>query len=257
MNPLTRCVVVVCAVLVPVVAFADQDSVDGFLARTYTGAAGATMPYRLFVPAASARARALPLIVYLHGSGGAGTDNLRQISGGNTAGTHVWITAEMQARHPAFVVAPQIPGGTAWAAPSSDEPAPYAKLVLDLLAALSKEFAIDPDRIYITGQSLGGRGAWDLVSKRPNFFAGAIPVCGDGNAARIKAARDVAIWAFHGAKDPVVPVAGSRDLVAALKSAGSRVKYTEYPDVEHDAWVRAFAERELPDWLFAQRRNRR
>lgn len=256
MNRFLRCAAVACACLVPVVAFAEQDSVDGFLARTYTGGTGETMPYRLFIPAAAARARALPLIVYLHGGGGAGNDNLKQISGGNTAGTHVWTTKEMQARHPAFVVAPQIPGGRQWGAPSSDELAPDAKLVLDLVAALSKEFAIDADRIYITGQSLGGRGTWDLVSKRPDFFAGAIPVCGQANATRIKAARDVAIWAFHGAKDPVVPVAASRDLVAALKSAGSRVKYTEYPDVEHNAWVRAFAERELPDWLFAQRRNR-
>ena len=234
-----------------------QEPVDGFLARTYTGAAGETMPYRLFIPDQAARARALPLIIYLHGGGGAGTDNLRQISGGNTAGTRVWTTPEMQARHPAFVVAPQMPGGRQWGAPSLDELAPHAKLVLDLLAALSKEFAIDADRIYVTGQSLGGRGTWDLVSKRPDVFAAGIPVCGDGNATRIRAARDVGIWAFHGAKDPVVPVAGSRDMVAALKSVGSRVRYTEYPEVEHDAWVRAFAERELPDWLFAQRRQRR
>jgi len=233
-----------------------QDSVDGFLARTYTGAAGATMPYRLFIPDAAVRQRALPLIVYLHGGGGAGNDNLRQISGGNTAGTHLWTSRAMQARHPAFVVAPQIPGGRQWGAPSSDELAPAAKLLLDLLATLSKEFAIDADRIYVVGQSLGGRGTWDLVSKRPDLFAGGIPVCGDGNTTRIRAARDVAIWAFHGAKDPVVPVAGSRDLVAALKAAGSRVKYTEYEDVEHDAWVRAFAERELADWLFAQTRKR-
>ena len=232
-----------------------QDSVDGFLARTYKGAAGASMPYRLFIPDAAVRLRAVPLIVYLHGAGGAGTDNLRQITGGNTAGTHVWTAPEMQARHPAFVVAPQLPGGNQWSAPNSSELAPYAKLVLDLLASLSKEFSIDADRIYVMGQSLGGRGTWDLVSKRPELFAAAVPVCGDGSTTRVKAARAVAIWAFHGAKDPLVPVAGSRDLVAALKSAGSRVKYTEYPEVEHDAWTHAFAERELPNWLFAQTRQ--
>jgi predicted peptidase len=234
-----------------------QDTVDGFLARTHTGTAGTIMPYRLFIPSAAARLRPLPLIVYLHGSGGAGADNVRQISGGNTVGTHVWTAAEMQVRHPAFVVAPQLPGDNPWSAPESDEPAPYAKLVLELVANLSKEFAIDTDRIYLVGQSRGGRGTWDLVSKRPHLFAAAIPVCGDGNTTRVRAARDVAIWAFHGAKDPVVPVQGSRDLVAALNSAGSRVKYTEYPDVAHDAWIRAFAENELPDWLFAQTRGRR
>ena len=137
------------------------------------------------------------------------------------------------------------------------KPSTYAKLVLELLANLSKEFAIDANRVYLIGQSRGGRGTWDLVSKRPDLFAAVVPVCGDGNTTRVRAARDVAIWAFHGAKDPLVPVAGSRDLVAVLKAVGSRVRYTEYPDVEHDAWVRAFAEPELPDWLCAQTRARR
>jgi predicted peptidase len=234
-----------------------EDAVDGFVARTHRGAAGTDMPYRLFIPNAATRVRALPLIVYLHGGGGNGTDNLRQIGGGNTGGTRLWTASAMQARHPAFVVAPQKPGDNTWSAPDSDQPAPYAKLVLELVASLSKEFAIDAGRIYLIGQSAGGRGAWDLVSKRPDLFAAAVPVCGDGNTTRVRAARDVAIWAFHGAKDPVIPVQGSRDLVAALRSTGSSVQYTEYPDVEHDAWISAFAERDLADWLFAQTRVRR
>ena len=159
----------------------SQDVVDGFLARMHEGTTGISMPYRLFVPEARVRVRPLPLIVYLHGGGGAGTDNLRQITGGNTAGTHVWAATEMQARHPSFVVAPQLPGENQW---------------------------------------------------------------------------HVAIWAFHGAKDPTISVTGSRDLVAALRAVGSRVKYTEYPDAGHNVWTLAFAERELPDWLFAQNRAR-
>lgn len=227
-----------------------QDAVDGFMARTYTGSAGVSMPYRLFIPDRTVRVRALPLIVYLHGGGGAGTDNLRQITGGNTAGTHLWTVAETQMRHPAFVVAPQLPGDNLWSAPESEKPSTYAELVLELLENLSKEFAIDANRVYLIGQSRGGRGTWDLVSKRPDLFAAVVPVCGDGNTTRARAARDVAIWAFHRGEGSFVPVAGSRDLVAVLKAVGSRVRYTEYPDVEHDAWVRAFAEPELPDWLF-------
>jgi predicted peptidase len=233
-----------------------QDVVDGFVGRSFTGANGVTMPYRLFVPDARARVNRLPVVIYLHGSGGAGTDNLRQITGGNTSGTHLWIGPDIQARHPAFVLAPQLPGEHQWSAPDSDEVAPYAGLVLELLATLSREFAIDPDRVYLTGQSRGGRGTWDLVSKRPELFAAAVPLCGDGNAARIAAARRVAIWAFHGAKDETVPVAGSRELVAALRAAGSAVKYTEYPDAGHNVWTLAFADRDLPDWLFGQRRAR-
>ena len=87
---------------------AAQDLVDGFVARSFKGANGDTMPYRLFVPDATARTKPLPLILYLHGGGGVGRDNQRQISGGNTTGTHSWTTTEAQRKHPAFVLAPQL-----------------------------------------------------------------------------------------------------------------------------------------------------
>ena len=161
----------------------------------------------------------------------------------------------MQARYPAFVVAPQLPGDNEWAGKGADV-SPYAGLVLDLLTSLRREYAIDPNRIYLVGQSLGGFGTWDLISKRPGLFAAAIPLCGGGEITRIAAARGIPIWTFHGAKDQTVPVIRSRELVDALRAMGSPIKYTEYPEVAHDVWTRAFAERDLPDWLFAQRRAR-
>lgn len=243
--------------LASVTPAAGQDVVDGFAGRVLETVSGTSMPYRLFVPDPAARVRPLPLIVYLHGSGGAGRDNLKQISGGNTNGTRVWTRSEVQGRHPAFVVAPQLPDDEQWAAPGIDALAPYAAFVVELVASLSKEFRIDADRIYLTGQSRGGRGTWDIISKRPDLFAAAVPLCGDGNPSRVIAARLVPIWAFHGARDETIPVTGSRELVAALRAAGSTVKYTEYPDAGHNVWTVAYMERELPDWLFAQRRGRR
>jgi predicted peptidase len=231
-----------------------QDDVDGFAARSFVGANDLRISYRLFVPDASHRVRPLPVVIYLHGSGGIGTDNLRQISGGNTSGTHVWVSPQAQARHPAFVVAPQLPNGNRWDNPVADGIAPYAGLVIELLESLSREFAIDRDRVYLTGQSLGGAGTWDLVTKRPGLFAAAVPLCGVGTVSRAGAARHVPIWAFHGAKDGVVPVAGSREMVAALRAAGSAVKYTEYAEAGHDVWTLAYRERNLPDWLFDQKR---
>jgi predicted peptidase len=248
---------VMMAVLLISTVATGQEVVDGFAGRVLAGARGTKMPYRLYVPEERVRTRPLPLIVYLHGGGGAGDDNLRQISGGNTAGTRLFTSAAVQAKHPAFVVAPQMPARNTWSDFNSDTPAPYATLVLELVATLSREFMIDADRIYLTGQSLGGGGTWDLVSKRPNVFAAAVPLCGNGNAQRVQAARHISIWAFHGAQDEVVPVEGSRELVAALKSVGSSVKYTEYPDAGHDVWTRAYADPQLPDWLFAQKRSRR
>ena len=248
---------VVALLLASATPAAGQDEVDGFAARVLKGANGAALPYRLFVPDPEARARPLPLIVYLHGSGGAGRDNLKQISGGNTNGTHVWTTAELQRRHPTFVVAPQLPEEEQWAAPGLDQLAPYASLMVELVASLAKEFRIDADRIYLTGQSRGGRGTWDIASKRPELFAAAVPLCGDGNASRVIAARDLPIWAFHGARDEIIPVTGSRELVAALRAAGSSVRYTEYPDAGHNVWTVAYVEPQLADWLFAQRRGKR
>jgi predicted peptidase len=249
--------VALCSVTGDVRLNAAQADVDGFLQRTFTGTRIREMPYRLFVPAERERSRPLPAVVYLHGSGGAGTDNIKQISGGNTRGTHLWISREVQAQHPAFVIAPQLPGDNLWSAPNSDDLAPYAHAVVELLASLSKEFAIDPERIYLVGQSRGGRGTWDLIAKRPDLFAAAVPVCGDGNTTRIMTARDVPVWAFHGAKDDTVPVIGSREMTAALRAAGGTVKYTEYPDAGHDVWTLAFAEPGLPEWLFSQKRRRR
>ena len=236
---------------------ADQELRDGFVARTFQGTTGVQMPFRLFVPHDRVRSGPLPAIIFLHGGSGAGTDNVRQISGHNTPGTHVWTTPVMQARNPAFVIAPQLLGKNQWSAPDSDALAPYAALVVELLESLSREFAIDPQRVYLVGQSRGGRGTWDLIAKRPDLFAAAVPLCGDGNAARVVNARRVPVWAFHGAKDTIVPVTGSRDMVAGLRAVGSPVEYTEYPEAGHGVWRLVFAEPKLHRWLFAQARDPR
>ena len=132
-----------------------------------------------------------------------------------------------------------------------------ASLVIDLLESLSLEFAIDLDRVYLTGQSLGGYGTWDLIAKRPEVFAAAVPLCGEGAPSRAQAVRNVPVWVFHGAKDEAVPVSGSREMVAALRAVGGVVKYTEYPQVGHDVWTVAYVEEDLPGWLFGQKRPSR
>jgi predicted peptidase len=234
-----------------------QYTVDGFAARTLVGSNGMVMPYRLFIPDEKKRTQPLPAIIYLHGAGGIGTDNFKQIAGGNSTGTHLWVTPEMQARHSAFVIAPQMAPGNVWDNRRAEGLAPSAQLVIELLEQLSREFAIDRNRIYVTGQSLGGYGTWDLITKRPDLFAAAVPLCGIGTPSRASAVRDMPIWVFHGAKDDLVPVTASREMVAALKAVGSTVRYTEYADVGHGVWERAYAEPELPNWLFAQRRKAR
>jgi predicted peptidase len=216
---------------------------------------GKTMPYRLFVPDVTARREPTPLVVWLHGASGLGTDNLRQISeGGNDIGSRLWVRPELQARHPAFVVAPQMPAGFTWGNPASEKLTDYGALVIDLVEALAREFPIDRHRIYVVGQSMGGIGVWDLISKRPEMFAAAVPVCAMANVQRVTVASGVKVWAFHGAQDPGMLVSGAREVVAAFKAAGGVIKYTEYADGGHDIWSRAFADPDLPALLFAQKR---
>jgi predicted peptidase len=257
MQRIPSLVVALLVVLVsaPLTSVAKDDAIlDGFVAREYQSATGVKLPYRLFTPSSAKRDAELPLILYLHGSGGAGTDNRKQLSGGNTLGTHVWIESDAQQRHPAFVLAPQIPETSTWQS-SNDEPSPHVAALLELLDELRSELRVDARRIYIVGQSRGGFGVWDLISRYPDTFAAAVPLCGGGDTKQILSARDVAVWAFHGAKDDTVLVARSREMVEALRTVNSSVRYTEYPDVGHDVWTRAFAERDLPEWLFAQRRR--
>lgn len=242
---------VISLALVPVFSFAQ--GAGDFAARTYSTANGGSLPYRIFLPA-KATGSPLPAIIYLHGSGGAGADNFKQISGGNTLGTHLWTRADIQAWQQTVVIAPQIAVGAEWAAVDAGL-APATELLLQLVASLAQEKLIDPNRVYLVGQSLGGFGVWELISKRPEIFAAAVALCGGGDAGRVASASEVPMWAFHGAKDRTVPPHRSREMVAALKKAGGTVRYTEYPEAGHDVWTLAFSEPELPKWLLAQARN--
>jgi len=165
---------------------------------------------------------------------------------------------------PCFVVAPQCPEGKRWVEVDwgddrhdfDDRPSETMQLVIELLAALPKEFSIDADRLYVTGLSMGGFGTWDIISRFPDKFAAAAPVCGGGDEKLAGKIAGVPIWAFHGDKDTVVKPSRSRNMIAAIKEAGGRPRYTEYEGVGHDSWVRAYADPELMKWMFAQRLKR-
>ena len=229
-----------------------------FEARTHKG--DWMMPYRLFRPTVSGK---LPLVLYLHGSGGLGDDNLKQLGLGNVFGTRVWLLPENQKRFPCYVVVPQTDRGWVrydpeqWAqgvakvVPGLGE---GSRLALEVVDALRKEFTIDEQRIYVTGQSMGGAGTWNVITNRPHFFAAAIICCGSISADDGTGSIDTPVWNFHGESDKTVPVSVSRDRIAARRKAGGRPLYTEYAGVDHNVWQWAFTEPELVNWVFAQRR---
>jgi predicted peptidase len=231
--------------------FGAEDDIDGFTARIYRSASGEAMPYRLFIPPGYNNQKAYPLVLWLHGSGGAGTDNIAQISDDQILGTHIWTEPQTRAKYPAFVLAPQNP--VSWV-DHPDQLTGKMRLVLGMLDSLKAEFNIDATRIYVAGQSDGGFGTWNLITQRPDLFAAAIPLCGGGEPRLAGRIARMPLWVFHGRRDDVVSVRESRNMISAIRKAGGHPKYTEYPGVGHDVWKLGLNESELIPWLFAQHR---
>jgi predicted peptidase len=218
------------------------------------------MPYRLFRPEAAGK---LPLVVFLHGSAGLGNDNEKQLGLGNIFGTRVWLLPENQKRFSCYVVAPQTDRG--WIkydlSQQTEGPAKVLsgfgdgnRLAMEIVDKLCRELPIDQSRIYVTGQSMGGAGVWNLIAQRPKFFAAAVICCGSTSTETGIEAIETPLWDFHGDSDKSVPVSTSRDRIAARRKAGGRPFYTEYAGVDHNCWQWAYTEPELVKWVFAQRR---
>ncbi len=202
--------------------------------------------YLLFLPEGydASSGKRWPLIFFLHGAGERGSD--------------VWQVAQhgppkISATVPDFpfiVVSPQCPNGKIW----SDD------LLLALLDDVEKRHAVDPRRVYLTGLSMGGFGTWSLGLSHPKRFAAIAPVCGGGNfitplLADKAELKSLPVWAFHGGKDPVVPVAESERMVNYLRKIGAKeVKFTVYPEVEHDSWNQAYANPKLFTWFLQHSR---
>jgi poly(3-hydroxybutyrate) depolymerase len=178
---------------------------------------GVTLPYRLFIPADYSPSQKYPIMLALHGAGETGTDNIKQLSYEMAIS---WAKPVNQAMYPCFVVVPQCPTSLDW---GNDQ---IIATNVDLMDSLIREFTIDTNRLYITGLSLGGGGTWDMITRFPNRFAAAIPMSGGGNPALVSNIASTSIWDFHGAQDATIPVAGSRNMMEALKGIGRTVVYT-------------------------------
>jgi predicted peptidase len=237
----------------------------GFLDRRVT-IAGRSYPYQVFVPANFSPVRRWPIILFLHGAGERGQDGLLQ--------TQVGLGPAIRratARFPAIVVFPQAPPESSWVG----LPGQIAMAALDQTA---QEFRADPDRVYLTGISLGGNGVWYLGYRYPTRFAALMPVCGFVTAswttehqlpsflpadsgppfeALARQLRHIPIWIVHGEIDDVVPVQQSREAAAALKAAGAPVRYLELPGTDHNSWDAAYRSPLILEWLFAQSRSGR
>jgi predicted peptidase len=252
--------------LVPNAALGDT----GFLDRKVT-IRGTAYPYQVYVPSDFNRSHKWPVIVFLHGNGARGVDGLSHTDTGLAS-----VIRRDRARVPAIVVFPQANPSSRWSSPEMQEQ------VLACLDATAREFNGDADRFYLIGYSMGGQGVLRLASRWPDRFAALVDISGtviakSPSATSQQIAIDVQthpflsapdiyralavliavtpIWIFHGDTDDSVPVKQSRQLVSALRSAGARVRYTEYRGAGHSIEDRALAEPELMPWLLSQTRK--
>ena len=193
--------------------------------------------YLLYLPENFAETqKQWPLLIFLHGIGERG-NNL------NVVTRHGPPKLIKQGKSfPFIVVAPQCPADQWWDADELDA----------WLTALLKQLPVDRKRIYLTGLSMGGFGTWAWAAKHPERFAAIAPICGGGNPFDAEKLKNIPIWVFHGAKDAVVPIKRSQEMVEALKRVGANVKFTIYPEAGHDAWTQTYANDELYEWFLQQ-----
>jgi predicted peptidase len=193
--------------------------------------------YLLFLPESYEKQDKWPLIVFLHGAGETGDD----LSKVKVHGPPKIV--EKKRDFPFVVVSPQAPR-RGWDVNGLDA----------LLADVLKRYRVDPDRVYLTGLSMGGFGTWSFAAAHPDRFAAIAPICGGGNPADAAKLKDLPTWVFHGAKDNVVPLSASEGMVKAIEAAGGKPKFTVYPDAGHDSWTATYDNPELYDWLLQHKR---
>lgn len=251
-----------CAMGVALLLAAGEAGTDAFQERSVAvteEGRDVEFRYRLMRPAAVEPGEKYPLVLFLHGAGERGSDNEKQLKYLPT-----WLAEpELRRKYPCFVVAPQCREGSRWAdfdwsdkksTPQKPEPTTDLAAAVAALDAVIKTEPVDPDRIYLTGLSMGGYGSWDLAARMPARFAALIPICGGGDETTGPKLAKLPIWCFHGAADEVVPVVRSRSMVDAVKAAGGDVKYTEFETVRHNSWTPAYRDPATLDWLFRQKR---
>ena len=227
-------------------AAAQDTPVGNQSARTFRGKSTEQfeLKYLLFLPDGYEKTagKKWPLMLFLHGAGERGTNLSRVAVHGPPK------IVQDRKDFPFILVSPQCPAGKTW----SNE------ALLGLLDEVIERENVDRSRVYLTGLSMGGYGTWSLAIQRPDRFAAIAPICGGGNTLGIllpepdKQARlrQLPIWAFHGAKDMVVPLVESERMVNAFKRRGNeKVKLTVYPEAGHDSWTETYADPDLYDWL--------
>lgn len=224
-----------------------------------------TLKYRIMFPLNFSEEKTYPIVLFLHGAGERGNDNNLQLIHGTT----LFTSPKNRLHFPAIVVFPQCSLDDYWSNVEIDrstkpitfkfqnkeKPTKSLGLVIQLMDTLLQKSFIKKDQVYVMGLSMGGMGTFEILARKPDLFAAAVPICGGGNPSTANSyAQNTELWIFHGAKDNVVSPQFSIEMVKGIINAGGSPNFTLYGNRNHNSWDSAFIEPNLLPWLFSKKR---
>jgi len=223
-----------------------------------------SISYRILFPENFDPQKKYPVLFFLHGSGERGSDNEKQLVNGG----RLFLQEDIRRQFPAIVIFPQCKENSYWSNvnivadsagkrifefPKGGKPTQAMKALLGMVDNILDKPYVDPAQVYVGGLSMGGMGTYELLRRKRKTFAAAFAICGGDNVANVRKYKKVPLWIFHGGKDDIVPAVFSTTVANQLKIIGTEVKFTLYPDANHNSWDSAFAEPQLLPWLFGHR----
>ncbi|MBC9797014.1 alpha/beta hydrolase-fold protein [Sinomicrobium weinanense] len=251
---------VLCLMLYTLLSFAQTDSL---YQKKELVSENDTLLYRVLYPEDFSPNKKYPVILFLHGAGERGNDNEAQL----VHGSKMFLQDSIRENFPAIVIFPQCPKEDYWANAKvrrnktpltikfryGRKPTKPLSLVIQLMDSITAEPYVKQDQVYVLGLSMGGMGTFELLYRKPEMFAAAIPICGGGKPKSVKKyASRLPLWIFHGAKDNVVNPVFSVHMVERLLQEGGNPRFTLYENANHNSWDPAFAEPDLLPWLFSK-----
>ena len=215
-----------------------------------------TLRYRILAPVDYDENERYPVHLFLHGSGERGNDNELQLF----HGSDLFLNVNNRKKYKSWVIFPQSPKNDWWGGHYDPYKFDYKikqSEALGLVIKLMDEFTlrkdVDVNRVYVTGISMGGMGTYAILSQRPNMFAAATPICGDGDPESVSEyAKKVPVWIFHGSKDKTVLPEQSLKMASGIIKYGGNPRITFYENIAHVSWNIAFAEKDFLEWIHSK-----
>lgn len=252
-------------------AFAEEvDLAKEMEAKVFEASNGVELPYRIYVPENTDADKQYSFLLFFHGAGNRGNDNLSQIADNGgllkriIGGEKIkYDGGEVNAADEFIIIAPQCAQDSQWVdTPWGKQPDPsysladtpkskYMTAAEELVASVREEYSVNPERMYITGLSMGGFGTWDFIMRHPDMWAAAIPMGGAADVSQAENIVHIPVWTFHQYFDTVVLSEGTQHITEKLVKDGAEIRFTGYFDPQHNAWTKGYAEPDMLEWLYS------